>query len=154
MEFITRKPPVTSAAADAELHRYLMGLTDDVNRALERVCGVSGERDGWSWRRLPDGVAECWRCVRCTDISFAEARGALYESGGYGGIAYPFEFDRPPLLLISVSGTEGAPCFIEQMGGKYGATEKNTGRWRFASPLSCDGSSAVVSIYARGRVKR
>lgn len=154
MDFITRKPPDTSVASGAELQRYLAELTEDFNRALEQVKSILGERDGWSWRRYPDGIAECWRSERCFDVSCTQPLGSLYESGVYGGIAYPFEFSDKPLQLISITETDDAPYLIEQPHGRYSATARYTGRWRFLSPASCEGGYAVVSIYARGRVKR
>ena len=153
MEFITRKPPAAIASEDAELYRYLVGLTEEVNRALECASEVSGESNGWSWQRRPDGTAQCLLRVRCTDVCCTRQTGALYLSDGYGGIAYPFEFEKPPVLLISLSETDGGHCFIEQSGKSVG-TAKNTPKWHFASPVSFESGACVVSIYARGRVKR
>ena len=153
MEFITGKVPDSDSQIGA-VCAYLRGLRDQINHALESACSVSGQTRGWSWRRYPDGTAECTRQVVCEDVNCSVGWGALYESEqGYGGIEYPFEFVGRPVQTLSVSETDSHAYMLEYPSGNYSNTSSNTGRWWFVRPSVSVGGRAVVDICVKGRIR-
>lgn len=154
MEFITLPLP---AQSDGErgIRTYLAGLCEQINHTVESLSVASGQTRGWSWRRYPDGTAECWRQVVCEDVDCTVQWGAMYESEqGYGGCEYPFEFAFRPTEILSVSATDGSAYMLEYPFGTYSNTQKNAGRFWLVRPSVSRGGRAVVDICVKGRIKK
>ena len=97
----------------------------------------TGEDGGWTWRKWPDGTAECWGRFG--------AKQTNYENLGGGGWTYSTSFDgaAAPWTRAYPAGLFCAPPTVNV------SVEAN--RYAFASPSSQTGASQVaVSVAAYG----
>lgn len=152
MEFITGKLPSGKEGQSDELIVYLMGLRDEINHALESVATSYGKRNGWTWRRNPDGTVECWRTLRCLDVCCSVSADAFFVSDkAYGeDIAYPFKFVGRPHQQISITSTDGTSYAMEYAR----LTDANIGKLWFCSRTQQTKSHRVeLDVYIKGFIK-
>lgn len=76
--------------------------------------GTSG---GWTYRKWKSGVAECWRQLSISNVTFSAASpiSGLYQSADMT-VTFPFPFTEYPVTNVNTSAVAGDYGWIGRVG--------------------------------------
>lgn len=75
-----------------------------------------GTSDGWTYRKWKSGVAECWRQLSISNVTFSAAGiSGLYQSADMT-VSFPFPFTEYPVTNVNTPAVAGDYGWIGRVG--------------------------------------